>query len=325
MRKFTLLLAFTAMIVMSIQVNAQDWSDSGNNFTTGTVRIGPSIPFTTKQLVVKANNTDAVALLENINNFGTGLILSAAKDVLRVGSLNNHLGNLLRVNANGVVSLGYSVAPTSTIWRLNVNGSARASSWVTTSDRRLKKEIHEDFANHNGLYQIKTYDYKYKNDADNKLQFGVMAQEVKNIYPNLVSGSEEDGYGVNYTAMIPLLIRAVQEQKQTIESLQEELTDLKTKITENDELAEVLGIEGERMTIFPNPSSSVANITLKGNTRGNVSLEVINLNGEVVQRIANNGSKSAEINTSEMLKGVYFVRYIRDGKVVETKRLLIEK
>ena len=129
------------------------------------------------------------------------------------------------------------------------------------------------------------------------------------------------GYGVNYTAMIPLMIRALQDQKQTIESLREEMKELRSKISDNTELAEVLGIEGERMTIFPNPSSRVANITLKGNTRGNVSLEVVNLNGEVVQRVAGNGSKSAEINTSEMLKGVYFVRYLRDGKVVDYQEI----
>lgn len=324
MRKFTLLFSLVLITVLGTKVNAQ-WSNTGNNYTTGTLRVGATIPFSTKKLIVRADNTDAVAWLDNINNFGTGLIISAAKDVLRVGSLNNELGNLLRVNANGVVSLGFATAPAATTWRLNVNGSAIASSWVTSSDRRLKKEIHEDFSYHNKLYEVKTYDYKYKNDETGQLQFGVMAQEMKEIYPNLVSGDEESGYGVNYTAMIPLMIRALQDQKQTIEGLREEMKELKSKISENTELAEVLGIEGERMTIFPNPSASVANISLKGNTRGNVSLEVVNLNGEVVQRIAGNGSKTAEINTSKMLKGVYFVRYLRDGKVVETKRLLIEK
>lgn len=324
MRKLNLFFAFTAAMVMSIQANAQ-WSNSGNNLTTGTLRVGPSIAFTTKQLVVKATGFDHVALFENTNSFGNGMIISAAYDPLRVGGLNNQAGNLLRVQTNGITSLGHAVAPTTNLWRLNVNGSAISSGWITSSDRRLKKDIHEDFSHHNKLYQIKTYDYKYKSDADNNLQFGVMAQEMKEIYPNLVSGSEEDGYGVNYTAMIPLLIRAVQDQKQTIESLQEELTDLKSKITENGEMAELLDLEGDKMTIFPNPSNSVANISLKGTNRGSVSLEVINLNGEVVQRIANANSKSAEINTSEMLKGVYFVRYIRDGKVLETKRLLIEK
>jgi hypothetical protein len=299
------------------------WSNTGNNLTSGTLRIGASIPYSTKQLIVRADNTDAVTLLDNINNFGTGLIVSAAQDILRLGSLGNQVGNVMIVKANGVTALGHN--PSTNYYRLNVSGYAVATSWYTSSDRRLKKEIHEDFYNYSGLYDIKTYDYKYKGDDSEKLQFGVMAQDIQDIYPNLVSGNEESGYGVNYTAMIPLLIRAVQDQKQTIESLQEELTELKTKITENDELAELIGIEGERMSIYPNPSSNIANITLQGNTRGNVSLEVVNLNGEVVKRLANNGSKSAEINTADMLKGVYFVRYIRDGKVVETKRLLIEK
>lgn len=326
MRKFTLLFSLVAMLAISNQSFAQDhWCWTCNPATNGYVRIGTNAPYTTKQLYVQANNTDHVGVFSNIDQFGNGLIVTAASDPLRVGGYNNFNGNLLRVQTNGITSIGHATPPTTNLWRLNVNGSAISSGWFTSSDKRLKKEIHEDFESYSGLYQVKTYDYKYKDDSEGTLQFGVMAQEVKDIYPNLVAGDENNGYAVNYTAMIPLLIRAVQDQKQTIESLQEELTELKTKITENDELAELIGIEGERMTIFPNPSSNIANITLQGNTRGNVSLEVVNLNGEVVKRVANNGSKSAEINTADMLKGVYFVRYIRDGKVVETKRLLIQK
>ena len=126
MKKFTILFSLVFIAAMSTEVNAQ-WSNTGNNYTTGTLRVGATIPFSTKKFIARANNTDAVAWLDNINNFGTGLIISAAKDVLRVGSLNNQLGNLLRVNANGVTSLGFATAPTTTTWRLNVNGSAIAS------------------------------------------------------------------------------------------------------------------------------------------------------------------------------------------------------
>lgn len=337
MRNFTLLFASVAMMAFGMPAHAQ-WSNTSNNVTTGYVRIGPGAPFTTKQLYVRGTISDHMALFENTSIGGNGMIVSASVDPLRVGGFNNHFGNLLIVKGNG--SVGINTTSPSSLYKLDVIGSVRASGAVAgnigsfntiygtligSSDQKLKRDIREDYSSFESIYGIKTYNYTYKNDPSERNQFGVMAQDIQKIYPELVYTNEQDELGVNYTGMIPLLIRAVQDQKQMIDNLQKELTDLKTKITENDELAEVLGIEGERMTIFPNPSSSVANITLKGNTRGNVSLEVINLNGEVVQRIANNGSKSAEINTSEMLKGVYFVRYIRDGKVVETKRLLIEK
>ncbi len=331
MRKFTLLFSLVFIVAASTKVNAQ-WSNTGNNQTTGTLRVGATIPFSTKKLIVRANNTDAVAWLDNINFFGTGLIISSGQDILRLGSQNNQLGNVMMVKANGRVGIN----KTSPNVALDVSGSIYSddivfapviwgNSYVGISDRAKKSRISEDFSSYNSIYDLKTYSYTYKDDESQRNHFGVMAQEVSNILPELVHGDEEMGLGVDYMSMIPLLIRAVQDQKQTIESLQNEVSELKSKISENTELAEVLGIEGERMTIFPNPSSRVANITLKGNTRGNVSLEVVNLNGEVVQRVAGNGSKSAEINTSEMLKGVYFVRYLRDGKVVETKRLLIEK
>ncbi|GAB5522473.1 MAG: hypothetical protein Roseis2KO_03450 [Roseivirga sp.] len=327
---------------VTFDAQSQDhWCWTCNPATNGYVRIGVNAPYTTKQLYVRANGSDNIAYFENISPFGNGVIISAPEDPLRVGGLNNPFGNLMIVKGDGRVGIG-TTSPLSG-YKLDVNGRVNMDGFYSTatnnyingnltvygyvsdwSDRRFKKNIREEFSEYQKLYDLKIYEYQYK-DRDDRQSFGVMAQELTEVFPDLVLGNEEDGYSVRYTSMIPLLIRAVQDQKQTIESLKEELTELKAKITENDELAEVLGIEGERMTIFPNPSSSVANISLKGNTRGDISLEVVNLNGEVVQRVAANGSKSAEINTSEMLKGVYFVRYMRDGKVIETKRLLIEK
>lgn len=339
MRKFTLLFSLIAMMFITIDAQSQDhWCWTCNPATNGYVRIGVNAPYTTKQLYVRANGSDNIAYFENISPFGNGVIISAPEDPLRIGGLNNPFGNLMIVKGDGRVGIG-TTSP-NVNYKLSVAGGIYSTGAVAgnigsfntiygylvgSSDRNLKAKIKEDYSSYEGLYTLKTYNYVYKGDDTERNQFGVMAQEVQEVYPELVHDSEEKGLGVNYTGMIPLLIRAVQDQKQTIESLQKEVKELKSKISDNTELAEVLGIEGERMTIFPNPSSSVANISLKGNTRGDVSLEVVNLNGEVVQRVAANGSKSAEINTSEMLKGVYFVRYMRDGKVVETKRLLIEK
>lgn len=152
MRKFTLLFAFTAAMVMSIQVNAQ-WSNTGNNLTTGTLRVGPSIAFTTKQLVVKATGTDHVALFENTNSFGNGMIISAANDPLRVGGLNNHFGNYFIVKGNGKVGVG-TTSPNAN-YTMTVNGGLYATTTVAaytgsfnviygylvgTSDRNLKPE-----------------------------------------------------------------------------------------------------------------------------------------------------------------------------------------
>lgn len=343
MKKVILMMVLGIGTVFSTQAQ---WSNTGNNLTSGTLRIGPSIPFTTKQVYVKGTGFDHMALFENTNQFGNGMIISAAVDPLRVGGFNNHFGNLFIVKGDGRVGIsttsplagykldvngkvnmnGFYSGQSSTVnGNLTIYGTSSAFSHSTISDRRFKKNIKEDFSAFQKLYDVKTYQYQYKDFNSDQDQYGVMAQELTEIFPEMVNGTEEEGYSVNYTAMIPLLVRAIQDQKQTIDALQEQLNLLTDKIAESPKLADVLDIEPDAMTIFPNPANGTTNIALKGSTKGNVTLEVVNLNGEVVQELKNKNSKTVAINTSGLLKGVYFVRYLRDGELIETKKLLVRK
>ena len=87
MKRALLLTAFC--LIVNFSLKGQPWNSSGNNLTTGTLRVGPGIPYTTKQFFVRADNSDHVAVFENINSFGNGVIISAKEDPLRVGSLGN--------------------------------------------------------------------------------------------------------------------------------------------------------------------------------------------------------------------------------------------
>ena len=195
------------------------------------------------------------------------------------------------------------------------------------SDRNFKKEIEEDYDSYKDLYSVKTYSYKYKNDASGKQQYGVMAQDMQTIYPELVSDRGEKGLAVNYTAMIPMLIRAVQDQKQTIDMLQNELSALKSELAKNPEVNELMKVEEDRMVIYPNPATNVTKISFKnqGEKDASARVEVVNLNGETLQTVNVGGKNSLEVDTSGLRKGVYFVRYFAEGKLTETKRILIEK
>lgn len=310
------------------------WSDTGNNETTGTLRIGSGISVSTKKLIIKANSTDAIGLLENINNFGTGLIISAAQDPLRVGGLGNHLGNYFIVTDNGNVGIG----DTNPTYKLDVNGSTwlggatyvggtvTANSYLTWSDQRFKKNISSDYNTYQKLYQIKIYEYQYKNFEPEKTHYGVLAQELKEILPNMVAGDDEKGLSVNYAEMIPLLIRAVQDQKQTIDMLVNEVSTLKNELAENQKSKNPAEFKKEEMILYPNPSSSSVKISFKNKLENSTSsIEVVNLNGEVIQTIARSGRDSIELTNEKLQKGVYFVRYISNGELIATKRMIIEK
>ena len=338
------------ILIVSSPILAQDWSSTGNNATTGTVRIGASIPFGTKQLIVKSNAGDHVALFDNINSSGLGLIVSAQHDPLRIGSIGNHLGNLLIIKGNG--SIGINNTSPSSAYKLDVSGNVNVSSnlysfnisasndvsgWsgdfynlyynniYSSSDRNLKKDIQEDLDSYNSLYSVKTYNYTYKDDPEGRTQHGVMAQDIQEYFPELVVDRGEEGLAVNYTAMIPMLIRAVQDQKQTIDILQDELTNLREEL---NEVKKENGIteSKEHMILFPNPSSSTTRISFKNTSKTfGAYIEIVNLNGEVIEKVQRTGNQSIQLDNGKLQKGVYFVRYISNGELVETKRMLIEK
>ena len=63
------------------------------------------------------------------------------------------------------------------------------------------------------MIKLRPVNFVYKNDAQNSLQYGLIAEEVNEIYPELVARDEQGQiYTVNYMALIPLLLKQMQEQ-----------------------------------------------------------------------------------------------------------------
>ena len=73
------------------------------------------------------------------------------------------------------------------------------------------------------------YDYKWKND--NFRMDGVLAHELQEVIPYAVQG-EKDGkemQGVDYSKLVPILIKSVQELSAEIDILKQEIINLKNK------------------------------------------------------------------------------------------------
>jgi hypothetical protein len=104
---------------------------------------------------------------------------------------------------------------------------AGATSWVSASDIRLK-DIEKPIENAvESLSTLQTIYYSWK-DSDNKsLHIGLIAQEVEAVFPEIVSQSSITGMkGVNYTELIPVLVKAIKEQQGVIESLKSRIENL---------------------------------------------------------------------------------------------------
>ena len=85
------------------------------------------------------------------------------------------------------------------------------------SDKRLKTNIEVIPDALSKVCTLSGYTYD-RTDMDLR-QTGVIAQEVLKVLPEAVVGSEEEMYGVNYGAMVGLLIESIKELKAEIEEL----------------------------------------------------------------------------------------------------------
>ncbi|MDR2235227.1 MAG: tail fiber domain-containing protein [Chryseobacterium sp.] len=132
---------------------------------------------------------------------------------------------------SGTGSVGIGTAPSATA-KLDVAGTVKASAIDYNSDERLKKNITQLKSSDKILSQLRPVSYFWNEKGKEKggnaqLQYGLIAQEVEKVLPNIVS-TDHDGYkSVNYNEIIPLLLQTVQEQGQKITELQNEIQKLK--------------------------------------------------------------------------------------------------
>ncbi len=138
---------------------------------------------------------------------------------------------------NGNLGLG-SVSPSE---RLHVSGDVLAVNYKNSSDRRWKKDISMISDAQQTLNGIRPVSYQWRvdefpeKDFDNEIHYGVIAQELEKVLPELVSTDNEGYKSVDYLGMIGLLIKGFQERGEEIERLNAELS---AKTSSNkDELA----------------------------------------------------------------------------------------
>ena len=110
---------------------------------------------------------------------------------------------------------------------------------VITSDARLKRNIANVDNGINTVMKLRPVSYEKKSsltsdDYGKVREIGFLAQEVQTVLPNLVSEFTKDNgekiLGVQYSELIPVLTKAIQEQQKQIDELKKEVTELKAKV-----------------------------------------------------------------------------------------------
>jgi len=104
---------------------------------------------------------------------------------------------------------------------VNYDGSATLSGDLTiNSDMRLKSNITSLGSTLSKLLLIDGKSYRTKKDGKQKI--GVLAQDVQEVFPELVTKDGNEILAVNYQGLIPVIINALNEQQREIKTIKKE-------------------------------------------------------------------------------------------------------
>ena len=120
-----------------------------------------------------------------------------------------------------------NTSPTGTYASAMGNGTTASGDVVISSDARLKSNIVSLGSTLPKLLQIDGKSYEMKG----KQKIGVLAQEIQEVFPELVIEDDNEMLAVNYQGLVPVLINALKEQGKKINRLEKILL----KLTENYE------------------------------------------------------------------------------------------
>ena len=148
--------------------------------------------------------------------------------------------------------VGINTLTPSSSYKLDVNGAIQGTSFNASSDRRLKTNIVAISNALSMVNRLRGVSFQWNKKPGKKI-FGVIAQEVEEVIPELVHTNEtenEDGFkqkSIHYDGITPYLIEAIKtlthqqtDLKQEVETLRRENKLLKEKMDKYDALFEQL-------------------------------------------------------------------------------------
>lgn len=180
------------------------------------------------------------------------------------------------------------------------------------------------------------------NNFDSELlkrkHMGFIAQEVKEIYPDLVYADEQGYLSMNYIGLIPVLVEGLREQQQQIEKLEKALSSFLSEEVENKDSESKLLKSGSSQQNeesdakpklqqnSPNPFNHDTRINyyLPDDVQS-ATLYVYNMQGTQMKsyQLSGRGQSSHIIYAQEFVSGMYLYTLIADGIKVDTKRMVL--
>ncbi len=153
--------------------------------------------------------------------FGNDANLDSGSGYLLLGeeAYNNLVldSNEIQARENGVASTLFLQKEGGS---LKIGGEVYVdNSIVHASDKRLKRDIEDISYGLKEILQLQPAQYYWKGKTQDYKSLGLIAQDVEEVIKNIVTYNKDiDRYGVSYIELIPVLIKAIQDQQKIIDS-----------------------------------------------------------------------------------------------------------
>ncbi len=246
---------------------------------------------------------------------------------------NAACGNLITLNGGNISASGTGT----------FGGSVTALSFIP-SDKRFKNNIAELNNVKDKLFELNPKSYNYINGCsdifkfDDKLHFGFIAQEVQEIFPDLVRPVDDNGHiGLIYDEIIPLLLQALKEEDVIIKentvkiaALENRIAQLESKMNtgalgNSDVLGDNGAIKSSLAQNVPNPFSKETVIGF--NIVGGFSrayIGIYDLNGREIQKVEiAQDSKQVTFSQGKLAPGMYVYSLLVDDLLIDAKKMVI--
>lgn len=169
------------------------------------------------------------------------------------------------------------------------------------------------------------------------VRYGLVADQLQAVFPELVYEDSKGNVSINYIEMVPLLVQSINELSIKIKALEDELAgqakeDEKFSMSKKRETVTSVKEDGEIGEISvaqnnPNPFSESTMIKMKiPSSVHSAYLIVYDLSGKEISKkeIDSRGEVIYTLSAIDLSEGMYIYTLVADGKVVNSKRMIVK-
>jgi hypothetical protein len=237
--------------------------------------------------------------------------------------------------------LGTGSTPGANGFALKVNGLTYCTNGIwDASDKRFKQNILPLENSLEKIMELKAVNYYFKVEEfknkgyqfSSRKQYGLIAQELEAVIPELVTMGKDGYKSVNYSALTSVLIHAMQEQQIQMEEQNQRIVELENLLTDiysrrNPKTNTSKEVELARLyQNNPNPFSEQTTIRFFiPEEYTTAAIYVFDMTGTLITNYNITNQESIEIDGNSLNPGIYNYSLQVDGQIVDSKQLVLTK